>query len=473
MSDVLFIFPTDNAEYHLGIATLSAVLKREGFSVALLMIDFRHDQETIDAELLAKVQTEKPSLIAVSAMSFYWTMMDPWLHRMKGLSDAPIIVGGWQPTLAPDETIQHACVDYICLGEGEFAMLELVQSLKTGNDTTQIENIWTTTTGELKKNKLRSPIPDLDVLPTPDYDLFEFADVMKRHQMRVLGELGGPFQTASHMVGRGCAYQCTYCCNHAFQQAYGLSAKPFIRRRSVPVAMKDLEEIVTRYKPEWLELWDEDLTLDRQWLQNFSVEYPRSIGLPFSICAHPHNAQGDKFEILAKAGCRLVMMGIECGNEEYRKTYLRRNISNQKIRNAFALARENGIMTLSFNMFGLPFETADQIRETLSLNEQIEPDYFLIFVYNPLTGTKLATQAKDAGLLEGIKLSNYGYSGSGGGNIKGVDDDTFQQLHTEAIALQQRLDELRKQRYPENMNWGPSLPPGSEQLSQIQSLLGN
>ncbi|EDN71941.1 hypothetical protein BGS_1280 [Beggiatoa sp. SS] len=167
------------------------------------------------------------------------------------------------------------------------------------------------------------------------------------------------------------------------------------------------------------------------------------------------------------------MMGIECGNEEYRKTYLRRNISNKKIMNAFALARENGIMTLSFNMFGLPFETADQIRETLSLNEQIEPDYFLIFVYNPLTGTKLATQAKDAGLLEGIKLSNYGYSGSGGGNIKGVDDDTFQQLHTEAIALQQRLDELRKQRYPENMNWGPSLPPGSEQLSQIQSLLGN
>jgi anaerobic magnesium-protoporphyrin IX monomethyl ester cyclase len=448
MSDILFIHPTDSTEYNLGIAIISAVVKEKGFTSELFMLDFRRPVEMLDTELVAKIQTEQPLLIAISVMSTYWKPLDSWLHRLKELSPAPILVGGWHPTLAPAETLEHLCVDYICLGEGEFATLELIQALKTHQDTTTIQNLWMTSKGEIIKNPLRPPIPDLNILPAPDYDLFNYQTIIKRRTAIMLGELG-PSGAVPYMAGRGCAYRCTYCSNHAYQKCYDLPAKHFIRRRSVPLVIADLEKLVADYDAQWIEFWDEDITLDAKWFKEFSQQYPRRIGLPFSVAARPNNVQGNQFETLRKIGCKLVMMGIECGNENYRKKYLKRNVTNKQITQAFALAREHGIMTLAFNIMGMPFETEREIADTIALNEQIEPDYFLFFVYNPFQGTELFQMAKNAGLLKNYKLTGYNYQGNGI-NVQGIDTETFNKLHEKAGKLQIRLDERRKQCYPNN-----------------------
>jgi hypothetical protein len=72
MSDILFIHPTDSTEYNLGIAIISAVVKEKGFTSELFMLDFRRPVEMLDTELVAKIQTEQPLLIAISVMSTYW-----------------------------------------------------------------------------------------------------------------------------------------------------------------------------------------------------------------------------------------------------------------------------------------------------------------------------------------------------------------------------------------------------------------
>ena len=93
----------------------------------------------------------------------------------------------------------------ICVGEGEYAIVELCKKLKDEKDFTQIENIWAKSKNKIFKNPLR-PLVNLDELPFPDREIFDY----KALELEKNG-------WGSFMATRGCPYTCTYCCNHALQ----------------------------------------------------------------------------------------------------------------------------------------------------------------------------------------------------------------------------------------------------------------
>ena len=455
MSDILFVFPTNNNEYSLSIAIISGVIKQNGFSSCLFTLDFRCPSEDIDAELVELMRNNSFMLIAISLYTNYWKPIDKWLYRIKELSTTPILVGGWHPTLVPEDTLAHPSIDFICIGEGEFPTFDLLQAIKEGKRTDNIQNIWLRSpiTGEIIKNSLRPPIPDLDVLPKPDYELFDFQSIIDRRTAIILGPFGA-IGAVPYSAGRGCAYHCNYCCNDGFQKRYGLLPKKFIRRRSVSVVMNDLEHLVRNYDVKWIEFWDEDITLDKEWFDEFIRQYPNRISLPFSVNARPNNVQEDQLQRLAKIDCKMVVMGVECGNEHYRITNLKRNVTNQQIINAFSLARENGIMTVSSNIVGMPFETEKEITETLDFNELLAPDFFSFFIYNPFKGTELFRIAEKAGLLDNdYEFMNYSYED--GGYIKGIDKKTFDKLFERYVNLNHKLMKDCLKRYPNYPNVQP------------------
>ena len=78
----------------------------------------------------------------------------------------PIVWGGIYPPICPEESIQHT--DMICLGEREFPILDLANSLAEGKDITAIPNLWVNKRGEVIKNDLRR-LNDLDSLLFPDF----------------------------------------------------------------------------------------------------------------------------------------------------------------------------------------------------------------------------------------------------------------------------------------------------------------
>jgi radical SAM superfamily enzyme YgiQ (UPF0313 family) len=82
-------------------------------------------------------------------------------------------------------------------------------------------------------------------------------------------------------------------------------------------------------------------------------------------------------------------MGMECGNEEYRRKYLDKNITDDKIVKAFLTARESGLETRSYNIIGLPFETRENIKETVELNRKCKVGSVSISIFMPYEGTKL------------------------------------------------------------------------------------
>ena len=150
---VLFVYPNVVAypkHISIGIAYLSAVLKKHGHETGLIDTTFGMK----DAAFLSKVKEFGPDIIAMSSVTNNFRYSTHLASLVKKENKVPIIIGGVHPTVDPEETLLKDCFDMICIGEGENALLELVTSLEEGHRDTRISNIWFKENERIIKNGL-------------------------------------------------------------------------------------------------------------------------------------------------------------------------------------------------------------------------------------------------------------------------------------------------------------------------------
>jgi radical SAM superfamily enzyme YgiQ (UPF0313 family) len=135
-----------------------------------------------------------------------------------------------------------------------------------------------------------------------------------------------------------------------------------------------------------------------------------------------------------------VRIGIESGNESLRAEILKRRMSNDEIRQAFALANKHGLNVYTCNMLGVPGETAAMIEQTIALNRELEPADLQFSVFYPYPMTELYDLCVRKGyLLEGESLPSY----YGRKSILHSPTLTAEELGEEYDRFQQLKDELR------------------------------
>jgi radical SAM superfamily enzyme YgiQ (UPF0313 family) len=69
-------------------------------------------------------------------------------------------------------------------------------------------------------------------------------------------------------------------------------------------------------------------------------------------------------------------------------------MSDDVIIKAFFTAKSVGLRTWSFNMVGLPGETADDLKATVEINERARVDFVRVSIFTPYPGTP-AVDASD------------------------------------------------------------------------------
>ena len=227
----------------IGIEYLSAVLKKAGHETDLIFdCGSSNKFGMVKSNIFAKTQNIKsmvekakkfnPNLIAFSSE----TDIYPDVKRMgyilkKEFQNVLIVIGGRQATNLPDYVIKEKCFDILCRGEGEEAILELVDKLEKGKDITKIKNLWIKKNGKVYKNELRPLLQDLDKLPFPDRDLFYKYGVF-RSQLMIMGS-------------RGCPHACSYCNNSYYMQLYKGKGK-YIRRRGVKNIINEIKYCIKK-----------------------------------------------------------------------------------------------------------------------------------------------------------------------------------------------------------------------------------
>jgi len=374
--DILLHRPDWTGYFYVGIASLSTVLTKEGYETSLI-----HITKPMSKSLfIEKVRREGPDLIGFSSTSPMFPIVKQltgWLAE-EGIK-VPTVCGGIHPTIAPDETISVKGIDMICRGEGEAPLLEICRKLGNSEDVGSIQNIWVKKSGFVQKNPLRPLIDDLDKLPFPDRSVFDYQNLYAERQGRL-----------SFLASRGCPYNCAYCCNHLIRKIYESEGKK-IRFRSVDNVISEIKEVIRNYPFIRTVNFDDDiLFLTRKWAEEFTERYRTEIGLPFICNARANLMDKSRVDLLKKAGCFHVKFGLESGNEHISNNVLNRQLTNEQVKKAFALCKDAGLITESFNMVGIPFDTPSSILDTIKLNASMGVDKMQVSIYQPYQGTKLA-----------------------------------------------------------------------------------
>jgi len=393
---VVFCFHTHDHEINFGIGFMSAALKRSGINTELVIYrEIDGGRNDTPEEIAQKILEKNPSIAAFSVMTFNWHKIRKVIGALRNIFGGLIIVGGYHPILSPEEVLSCPGVDAICTGEGEGPILSLVKEYDPGDRKNLPEIAGFIYKGEsISTESLgkRWLIEKLEDYPYLDYDLFDSEGDTNLRQKH-LGMLSPSGLFAIPLItGRGCPYRCSYCSNSSLIDFYG-GPKKFVRSYSADAAVEHIKGIVQRYKPDFFEFFDETFTLNKEWTKEFCLKYKQEVALPYLIMSRIDILDDATVSILADTGLKVILFGLECGDEEYRVHYLNRRMSNKSIIEGARLLKRYGIMFVTLNMFGMPFETKDTINKTVSLNEELRPDAAIPFIYQPFPNTKLGCLA--------------------------------------------------------------------------------
>lgn len=383
---VLFVYVCGENTYSPGIAVLSAILKSMGYSVAF------HPASSQDPtlEYQATLARYRPSIVGFSVFTHVWPQTRHLIRITRQISNAYLLAGGPHVTFCPGEVLAETPVDAVCRGEAERTLPRLVESVLTGLPDTTIPGCWFRGHGETIQNPVAPLVRDLSSLPWPDRALF---DAFGGNSFLPNGDWQVPVQ-----VSRGCLHKCTYCSNSGQLELYH-GHRHFRRFRQPADVLEEIQSLVERYPGRELFFLDELFPMDLEYFSELAGGLPRIGKPPFTVLTRSELVTAQRMAALKEAGCVRVAMGVECGDEAYRREMLGRRMSNEVILRAFRTVRDCGMETFAFVMVGMPFETKAQLDETTALVARIDPDYVGCDMYMPLPGSKLYQRCLAEGLL--------------------------------------------------------------------------
>lgn len=358
----------------MGPAFLAAVLRQHGHTVQGVRVPVEAEVD----DVLADIRAFDPQLIGVSLTTRQWLRARDLMADVRQHLTVPVIAGGLHATFAPERVLESPGFDFVCLGEGEGSLLELVSRLETGGATDDIRNIQVPGGS---RPELRPPIASIDDLPFLARDL--------------LDERYGVVHVSTQ---RGCPFPCTYCAARQYHDLYG-STNNYGRRRSVNSVMEELTAIRETGDLNYVIFLDDTFTIFPSWVEEFCAAYGEQLRVPFSVHARADTVTGEMLRQLADAGCRHIVYGVESGSMRVRREIMHRPITNERMIETFRRTRELGILVTANYMLGLPTETRDDLEATIALHHELRPDDFGYFVFYPYPGTRLYHVCRERGFL--------------------------------------------------------------------------
>ena len=390
----------------LAIGIFSSLLKAQGHTVSLVydtrLFDCMEMQNKllnrlfdVKKQLIDEIVSLKPDLIAFSVLTDEYQWALGMAKRIKQRVNTPIIFGGLHPTICPEEVIEQDCVDIVCVGEGERAMLELTENIELLTSTKRcIKNLWF----KDKRNESAQLINNLDNLPFPDKRLFY------NKQPNITGNYG-------ILTSRGCPFNCTYCASEVLNRIAG---NGYLRRRSPQNVIDELVYVKANvgYKIKVIAFWDDTFTYDIEWLKEFLVLYKEKINIPFHCTGYPIGITYEKTKLLKDAGCFRLGMGVQSASEIIRKNILHRPGLNKQIAEAAKACKDAGLTIWFDHILNIPLETEEDQYEALKFYNEVRPSIINVFwlVYYPKT--KIIQTAINIGMLnpDMVDLINQGKS---------------------------------------------------------------
>jgi radical SAM superfamily enzyme YgiQ (UPF0313 family) len=281
------------------------------------------------------------------------------IYREKGI---PTVLGGIHDSMLPDESLQY--VDTVVVGEAESVWPDVIRDFEKS---------------ELKR-MYKGELLSLEKLPVPRRDLFH------------------PGYTQDNLqTTRGCPMKCEFCTVHQFNGSK-------YRERPIEDVLDEMETL----KHDRVFIVDDNIigyskkSTERA-IELFKGIIERGIKKDWVCQASLNFADNEEvLELASKAGCRLVLIGIESEKvDQLQETNKKLNlkIGTDEYGKIFSKIQLHGIAVLGAFIFGMDHDTKEDLynRAEYIMNSNI--DGIQATIMTPLPGTGLYKRLEKEGRI--------------------------------------------------------------------------
>ena len=375
---------------------LAAALREAGENVKIL--DLNTVQESHEEVLIDYISSYQPSLVGIGCLFCgQFPMLLELSKRVKEWSEeCKVVVGGIHPTTYPVKILTNChAIDFVVLGEGEVAIVQLTKALKS-NDFSRIDGLAYRSNGQIGVNLKVSFIDDVDSIPFPAYDLISledyYYDTSHWHNPKSL-----PINMSIPIISsRSCPNRCNFCSMFTVMG-------PQWRCRSPKNVVDEISHLYDNYNHHHFSFMDDNITLHKQRiLEICDLIVERKLDIQFEIPNGLSIKTLDRevLNALVAAGLTRAALGIESGSDYIRNKIIGKRLPREKILEVVRLTKEyKQFYVKAFFIIGMPEDTRETLMETYNMIEEIDVDMPQVFNLLPFPGTKVFEQAVRDNLL--------------------------------------------------------------------------
>ena len=313
----------------------------------------------------------------------------------KMFPDSFTVLVGTHPSATVDETFSFSdSIDAIARKEYDFTIKNLADALENGDDLSSVLGLSYRKDGVIVNNPEAQYIENLDEIPFASEFIKDYLNINDYvFPASALPEI-------QIFTGRGCPAKCNYCVYP--QTLHGHK----YRLRSVDNVIDEFKYIIENFpQVKQVVIEDDTFTVNKKRTVEFCEKMIES-GMNKKIrwlCNARVNLDYETMKIMKKAGCKLIIPGIESVDQTILNN-IRKGITVQQIEDYIKNAKKAGIMVHACYMVGNKGETKETMQRTLDAALRFKTDTMQFFPLIPYPGTEAYNWAKENGYIQ------HGYS---------------------------------------------------------------
>ncbi|HHT9157557.1 MAG TPA: B12-binding domain-containing radical SAM protein [Candidatus Tripitaka californicus] len=378
----------------LGIGYIAAVLEKKGYKNVSIIDKTIHINEA--DELLKEILSKNPDILGFYCVSENYKFILQLLQKVKEKSPKTItVIGGPHIYGLPEASVKPECIDFGIYGEGEQSFLELIESNFNSSRYPSIPGLIYKANNKVHRNSL-ALVHKLDEIPFPARHLYPPLD---RYMPSIVTYKKLP--ATGMLTSRGCASKCTFC--------HSGKGELRLRFHSAEYVIEEIKHLQKDFGIKEFFIFDDTFVAHRKRAVQICEDIIRNnLNISWSCNVKVNYLSEDLLRLMKQAGCWLLQVGVESGNQEI-LNIMKKGITLEQVRSSCEIAYKLGFHIKTFFIIGNAGETEKTIDDTINFMTSLPVHYSSINLMTPLPGTELWDHAEQYGKIDKNKLEEINY----------------------------------------------------------------
>lgn len=325
------------------------------------------------------------------------TVYTPTINAVKKIAElckkknkeCKVICGGIHAMLMPDTLLNDKNIDSIITGFGEEIIIDVINNFPD------------------IKNYYHGIITNYDKLPHPNRDLVDLSS----YSRTINNKKAANIQTII-----GCPFSCNFCLEHKFEKK--------LLCKSPENVLSEISYIKWKYKYDAFIFYDDVFTINEKRLYRI-LDLIAPLEILFDFHGRANSTTYENYTKIRRAGGYTTRLGIESFSDRMLKLMNKKASALNNIE-AIQMAKDAGMITRAFILFGFPGENEESVNDTIAGIEKSNPDQIFLSTFIPYPGSDVWNNPDKYGITYFDKnYDNYCFAAK---NAKGFKTFTTKDL---------------------------------------------